>query len=62
MHCPVDGCQHVMETEAESDDAAVSQLIADGDAHFAEAGHPIDQSMTPEMKDQMTRQFMKKGE
>lgn len=62
MHCPVEGCEHVMQVEADSDDMAVSQLVAAGDAHFAEADHPADDSMTPEMKEQMTRQFMQKAE
>lgn len=61
MHCPVEGCQHVMEAEDETDDEAVKKLVEAGDAHFAQAGHPIDQSMTPEMKEQMTRDYMKKG-
>ena len=46
--------------DAESDDEGVAQLIVAGDAHFAEARHPMDQSMTPEMKDKMTREYMKK--
>ena len=60
MYCPVEGCETVMEAEAENDDEGVRRLIVAGDAHFAEAGHPMDQSMTPEMKDKMTRQYMKK--
>lgn len=60
MHCPVDGCTHVMNVDAQTDDEAVAKLIAAGDAHFADAGHPVDQSMTPEMKEKMTMQYMKK--
>ena len=60
MHCPVEACETVMQADAENDDEGVEKLIAAGDAHFAEAGHPMDQSMTPEMKDKMTREYMKK--
>ncbi|MEX0622034.1 MAG: hypothetical protein WD187_03540 [Candidatus Woykebacteria bacterium] len=60
MHCPVETCEHVMEADAENDDEAVGKLIAAGDAHFAEVGHPMDQSMTPEMKDKMTSEHMQK--
>lgn len=62
MHCPVEGCGHVMETESQTDDEAVTSLVAKGDAHFAEAGHPQDASMTPEMKTQMTKEYMQKSE
>jgi hypothetical protein len=62
MHCPVEGCQHVMEAEADNDDEAVTKLMAAGDDHFAAAGHPADQSMTAEIKESMTRQSMKKEE
>ena len=62
MYCPVEGCDHVMEADSDNDDDAVKSLIVAGDAHFADAGHQIDQSMTPEMKAQMTKQFMKKGD
>jgi hypothetical protein len=62
MHCPVEGCDHMMEVEAMNDEEAVTKLVAAGDAHFAEAGHPVDQSMTPEMKTQMTKDHMTKGE
>lgn len=62
MHCPVEGCGHVMEAETDSDDEAVKQLIAAGDKHFADVGHPMDQSMTPEMKEKMTKEHMKKGD
>ena len=60
MHCPVENCDHVMEAEAETDDEAVGRLITAGDNHFAEVGHPMDESMTPEMKTKMTREYMKK--
>ncbi|MCH7541690.1 hypothetical protein IH981_02865 [Patescibacteria group bacterium] len=60
MHCPVEGCEHVMETDAESDDEAVGKLITAGDTHFADVGHPMDQSMTPEMKNKMTQEHMQK--
>jgi len=60
MHCPVENCDHVMEADADNDDAAVGKLIVAGDAHFAQVGHPMDQSMTPEMKGEMTREHMKK--
>jgi len=62
MHCPVENCDHVMEAEAEDDDGAVKNLMEAGDKHFADIGHPMDQSMTPEMKEQMTKEHMKKGE
>ena len=58
-HCPVEGCTAVMESEAATKDEAVKDIIVKGDAHFAEAGHPMDQSMTPEMKEHMTREHMK---
>ena len=60
MYCPVERCDHVMEAEAEGDDDAVKMLIEAGDKHFADIGHPMDQSMTPEMKEQMTKDHMKK--
>lgn len=60
MHCPVEGCDHVMEAESDNEDDAVKQLIVAGDDHFADVGHPVDQSMTPEMKEKMTREYMKK--
>jgi len=60
MHCPVENCDHVMEAEAENDDEAAKKLIVAGDAHFSEVEHPMDQSMTPDMKDKMTRENMKK--
>ena len=60
MHCPIEGCEHVMEAEADGDDEAVTKLVAAGDAHFAEVGHTADESMTPEMKEKMTREHMKK--
>jgi hypothetical protein len=47
-----------MHVDADDEDTAVMELIAQGDAHFAEVGHPMDQSMTPEMKEQMTREHM----
>lgn len=62
MHCPVEGCEHVIETEADNDDTAVAELVTKGNEHFAEMGHPVDQSVTPEMQEQMTRQSMKKTE
>ena len=62
MQCPVEDCDHVMEAEAENDDEAVKMLMEAGDKHFADAGHPMDQSMTPEVKEKMTRESMKKGE
>jgi len=62
MHCPVEGCDHVMESSAENEDLAVQDLIVKGNEHFAEIGHEIDQSMTPEMQEQMTRQYMVKAE
>ena len=62
LHCPVESCDHVMKVEGDSDDDAVKKLIVAGDEHFAHVGHPIDQSMTPEMKEQMTKEHMKKGE
>jgi len=58
MLCPVEGCGHKMEAEAESDDEAVSKLVSAGDGHFADVGHPTDQSMTPEAKQQMTKKYM----
>jgi len=60
MHCPVENCDHVMEADAETDNEAVGKLITAGDDHFAQVGHPTDDSMTPEMKDKMTREYMKK--
>ena len=62
MHCPVENCTHVMETEAENENDAVGKLVSLGDAHFAQAGHPTDESMTPEMKEQMTKEYMKTNE
>lgn len=58
MHCPVEDCTHIMESDADNEDAAVAELILKGNEHFAEVGHPIDQSMTPEMQEQMTREHM----
>ncbi|MCH7541668.1 hypothetical protein IH981_02755 [Patescibacteria group bacterium] len=49
-----------MEADAENDDEAVGKLITAGDDHFTQVGHPMDQSMTPETKDQMTREHMQK--
>ena len=60
MHCPVDGCDHVIEAETDTEENAVKMLIEAGDKHFADVGHPIDQSMTPEMKEKMTKEYMKK--
>ena len=61
MHCPVEGCGNIMEVHAHDDEQAVTLLVAAGDSHFAEVGHPIDQAMTPEKKAEMTRQHMKKA-
>lgn len=61
MQCPVDGCDFVMQTETDSEDVAVSELMRQGNDHFAEVGHPMDQSMTPQMQEQMTRQNMRKS-
>lgn len=60
MHCPVEDCDHVMEAEAENDDEAVKQLMGSGDKHFADADHSMDQPMTPEDKEKMTREHMQK--
>ncbi len=60
MHCPVEACETVMQADAENDDEGLEKLIAVGHGHFAEAGYPMDKSMTPEMKDKMTREYMKK--
>ena len=62
MQCPVEGCDHVMKADSENDDKAVGKLIVAGDDHFTEIGHPIDQSMTSEMKKKMTQEHMKKEE
>ena len=62
MHCPVKGCGYVMEIHAHDDDEAVSMLVKTGDAHFADKGHPMDESMTPEVKEKMTRGQMQKLE
>ena len=59
MHCPVEGCDHVMEVHSHDDDEAVTLLVQAGDEHFAERGHPQDASMTPEAKEKMTREAMK---
>jgi hypothetical protein len=59
MHCPVDECGHIMKSDVENEDDAVKDFIKQGDVHFLEAGHPKDSSMTPTMKDMMTRQYMK---
>ena len=62
MHCPVEGCGYVMEVHAHDDEQAVTLLVAAGDAHFADLGHPLDQKMTPEAKEKMTSEQMKKAE
>jgi len=62
MQCPVENCDHVIEVEAQSDDEAVKMLMEAGDKHFADTGHSMDQSMTPEDKEKMTRESMKKVE
>ena len=59
MQCPVDGCGHVMEAEADGEDAAIDALVEAGDKHFADVEHAMDQKMSPEDKRAMTKKFMK---
>ena len=58
MHCPIEICDYVMATESDSEDEAVKKLIAAGDKHFADAGHPVDHSITPDMTTKMPREYM----
>ena len=60
MACPVAGCTHVVEVEAQDDNQAVDMLMAATMTHFTEAGHPKDPAMTPEMMKEMTKKEMKK--
>jgi len=60
MHCRVNGCDHVMEVHAHDDEQAIDLIVVAGGKHFEEAGHPMDQSMTPEQQKEMTKKHMKK--
>lgn len=58
MHCPVEGCGHVMEAEGETREEAADDLIKAGNVHFPDAGHDMKDSMTPEKQKQMTMEHM----
>ena len=48
MHCPVEGCGHVMKAKGETKEDAVAPLMKAGNDHFAKVGHTMDKAMTLE--------------
>jgi len=58
MHCPVEGCGHVMEAEGKTKEEAVEPLMKAGNDHFLKVGHDMDDSKTREEQKQLTLEHM----